>query len=155
MHQGPTSQSLLKLDMFVFNSFGCGLVMKMAWAGCGSCFFGHLQQHDLDLHYMNNFRCCFFCSLKGLNLVSSICMGLFFGEITKGWVDITCEKLVCVNGGVKLLCVVDVGSWLFFCLHSKNLLSHWTICAMAQLNVKRSGMVSNKSFTSPHNPNWN
>jgi hypothetical protein len=38
----------------------------------------------------------FFCSLKGLNLVLSICMGLSIGEVTKGWVDITGEKLVFV-----------------------------------------------------------
>jgi hypothetical protein len=39
--------------------------------------------------------------MKGLNIILSICMGLFFGEVAEGWADIL---------GGKFLCVVDGGS---------------------------------------------
>jgi hypothetical protein len=48
-----------------------------------------------------------------------------------------------------------VDSWCLSFQHSKNLLSYRTTCVIAWLNVKRSWKVSSKSFTSPHNPNWN
>jgi hypothetical protein len=53
--------------------------------------------------------------MKGLNLVLSICMGLFFGGVVESWADITGEKLLCVVDGAKFFCVIDVGSWCLSC----------------------------------------
>jgi hypothetical protein len=58
---------------------------------------------------------CYSCSMKGLNLILSICMGLSFSEVVKGYIGITSEEF---------LCVIDVGSWHFSYQCSKNLLSH-------------------------------
>jgi hypothetical protein len=58
-------------------------------------------------------------------------MGSSFGKVAESWVDITGEKLICVVGGAKFLCVVNVGSWHFSCQRSKNLLSHQITCVMA------------------------
>jgi hypothetical protein len=80
-------------------------------------------------------------------------MGSSFTKVVESWADITSEKFICVVDGVKLLCVVDVGSWCLFCQHSKSLLSHQIACAMVCFNVERFGKVNNKSLTSPYNPN--
>ncbi len=48
--------------------------------------------------------------MRGLNLVLSICMGPSFSEVAKGYVDIANGKLLCVDGGVKLFGIVNVGS---------------------------------------------
>ncbi len=82
-------------------------------------------------------------------------MGLSFDEVAKGWANTIGGIFFCVTGGAKLLCVIDVGSWRLSCWLSKSLLSHWTTCVMAWLNVEKSNKVSIKSFTSPRNPNWN
>jgi hypothetical protein len=57
-------------------------------------------------------------------------MGSSFGEVVEGWVGIIGGKFLYVASGANFLCVVDVGSWCFFCQHSKSLLSHQTTCAM-------------------------
>ncbi len=93
--------------------------------------------------------------MKGLNFVLSIYMGSSFGKVAEGWVGIAGGKLLYVVNDAIVLCVVDVGSWCLSYRCSKNLLSHQTACAIAQLNVERFGKVSSKSFTSPHNPNYN
>jgi hypothetical protein len=48
-------------------------------------------------------------------------MGLFFGEVVESWVEIIGEKVFCVADGVKLFCVVDVGSWQLFLSTFKEL----------------------------------
>jgi hypothetical protein len=48
--------------------------------------------------------------MKGLNLVLSIFMGLYFGKVAKGWVDIVGGKLLYITNGAKLFCVINVGS---------------------------------------------
>jgi len=48
--------------------------------------------------------------MKGLNLVSSICKRLSFGEVVEGWADIVGGKLFCVVNGAKFFCVINVGS---------------------------------------------
>jgi len=50
---------------------------------------------------------------------------------------------------------VNVGSCCLFGRCLKSLLSHWIAYAMVWLNVEAFNNVSNKSFTSPCNPNWN
>ncbi len=47
--------------------------------------------------------------MRGLNLVLSICIGLFFGEVIEGWDNIASGKFFCVGDGAKLLCVIDGG----------------------------------------------
>jgi hypothetical protein len=42
-------------------------------------------------------------------------MGLSFGEVVEGWVDNVGGKFLCVAGGVKLFCVIVVGSWRLSC----------------------------------------
>jgi len=93
--------------------------------------------------------------VKGLNIVLSICMGSSFGEVVKSWADIIGGKLLYVADGAKLFFVINVDSWHLSCRHLKSLLSHQITYAMAQLHVERFGKVNSKSFTSPHNPNWN
>ncbi len=58
-------------------------------------------------------------------------MGSSFGEVSKGWVDIVGGKPLCVVGGAKFLCVVNVGSWRLSYQCSKSLLSYQTTCEMA------------------------
>jgi hypothetical protein len=70
----------------------------------------------------------------------------------KGWASITCGKFLYIVGGEKFIRVVDVGSWHLSCRCSKNT-SHQTACAMTLFNVEGYGKVTNKSFTSLHNPN--
>jgi hypothetical protein len=52
--------------------------------------------------------------MRGLNIVLFY-MGSSFDEVAKGWVSITSGKFLCVIGGVKLFCVVDVSLWCLFC----------------------------------------
>jgi hypothetical protein len=116
------------------------------------------EQHDLVFHNIQRLfvhRHCFSCFMKGLNGILLIYMGSSFGEDVEGWAGITCGKFLCVTSGAKLFCVVDMGSWCLSCQSSKNLLLHPITCAMDWLNVERFGKVSNKSFTSPCNPNSN
>jgi hypothetical protein len=140
-----------------FDSCSYGLVMEMVCVACGACFFGHSQATWLGFpQYKQRLFVCwpyFSCSLRGLNLVLSIYMGLSFSKVVESWADIASEKLICVVDGVKLLCVVNVGSWCLFCQCLKSLLSHQITCAMVCFNVERSSKVNNKSFTSPPNPN--
>jgi hypothetical protein len=58
--------------------------------------------------------------VKGLNLILSICIGLSFGEVAKGWADIINGKFFCVANGANFICVVDVGSWCLFLLMFKK-----------------------------------
>ncbi len=81
--------------------------------------------------------------MKGLIFVLSICMGLSFGKVAKGWAIIVGGNffmllvvqnsfvLLCIADGAKLFCVVDVGSWHLSCRCSKSLLSNQTNCVMA------------------------
>jgi hypothetical protein len=160
MHQGLTLWSLLKLGPYLFSNFsGCGLVIEMVCATCGPCFFGHSQATWLGFPpYKQRLflrRCCFFCSVKDLNIVLSICMGSSFGKLVEGWANIIGGKILCVIDGTKLFCVVDVGSWHLSCWRLKSLLSHWTSYAMAWCNVEGFNKVNSKSFTSLRNPNYN
>jgi hypothetical protein len=160
MHQGLASWSLLKLGPCSFsNSFSCGLVTKMVRATCGPCFFRHswTTWPSSPQYKKKLFLCqhCFFCSMKGLNIILSIYTGSSFRKIAKGWASIVGGIFFCVVSGTKFLCVINVASWRFSYWCSKNLLSHWTTYAMAWLNVEGSSKVNSKSFTSPHNPNWN
>ncbi len=74
-------------------SFGCGLVH----GACGPCFFGHsrITSSCFPQYKQRLFVCwhCFSCSMRGLNLVLSICMGSSFGKVTKGLIDIVGEKI--------------------------------------------------------------
>ncbi len=60
------------------------------------------EQHDLVPHNINQDclrRHCFYFSMKGLNIVLSICMGLSFGEVVEGWASILGGKFLCVVVG--------------------------------------------------------
>ncbi len=90
-------------------SLGCGLVIEMVCVACGPCFFGHSQttwscfpqyKQRLFIH-----QHCFSYSVRGLNLILSICMGSSFGKVTKGLANIVVWKFICV---------FYVGSWHFF-----------------------------------------
>jgi hypothetical protein len=135
----------------------CALVTKMVHVVCGPRFFKHSQatwpgspQYKQRLFVCRRY---FSCSVKGLNLVLSICMGLYFGEVAEGWANIVSGKFLCVASGAKFIYVVNVGSWCPSCRHLKSLLSHQRICAITWLHVEGFRKVSNKSFTSPLNPN--
>jgi hypothetical protein len=51
-------------------------------------------------------------------------------RLLKARLALEVEFFVCVIGGAKLLCVINVGSWCLSCQPLKNMLSHRIVCAM-------------------------
>jgi hypothetical protein len=119
MHQGLASWSLLKLDMLVFQLLWLGISNRENMCYMWSTLLWTLT---INMTWFSTIQIkmfvrqrCFSCSVRGLNLVLSICKGLSFGEVAKGWVNVVGGKLLCVVDGAKLLCVCNVGLWCLSC----------------------------------------
>jgi len=132
-----------------FNSPNFESMKEITCVVCGPNFFGHSQATwpNFPQYKQKWFVCCcyFFCSMRGLNIVSSICMGSSFVVDRTSWGGM---------GVVKFLCTSD-GSQRFFCWHSKKQLSQRTTFAIVWLKVVGSNMVKNKCFMSMYSLNWN
>jgi hypothetical protein len=101
-HEGLGSQSLFKLDVFVFrliklwlsNRNGlCYMLTTLFWTfTCYITYFSILQTKIICM------LCLFFNFVKGLNHVSSICMGSSISEVANNW-------------GWYRKCKISLGQW--------------------------------------------
>jgi hypothetical protein len=148
MHQGSTSHTLLKFDIFVSWFFKLWVANKNGMCYVLTMFFWRFT-NNMNLFSTIQTKIVY-TSLLLLLLHENIesCFinlhGLSFNEVAIRWGRTPSEKLLCVG---------DVSQW-FSCQYSKNMLSNQT-CAMAWLKFERSNMVNSKYFIVVFNPNWN
>jgi hypothetical protein len=84
--------------MFSFFEFpNFELVKEVAYVVCDFFSLDIQEQHYLVLHNTNKY--CFSLLVRGLNLVSSICMGLSFAVDIIGWGGMEAMKILCTSNG--------------------------------------------------------
>jgi hypothetical protein len=119
----------------LFDSPNFELVKEITCVVSGPRFFGHPQATWLGFpQYKQRWfvrHCYFFYSIKGLNFVSSICMGLSFVVDRTNWGGM----------GVMNFFYTSDDSEHFSLWHSKRQLSQWITCVIVWLKVVGFDMV--------------